>query len=481
MIILNNLARLKYLFFICTLFAATGCATNPVSGKSNFVLMSEEQEIAMGKKNHVEILKQYTVYEHPELQAYVEELGQKLVIESHRDHLNYTFTLLDSPQVNAFALPGGYIYITRGIMAYMNNEEQLAGVLGHELGHVTARHGVRQHGAQTAAGVIGILAAFATGSKQVAQASNQIGGALVSGYGRNHELEADRLGAEYLARTGYDPQKMLGVVEILKDQEEFEIQTAQEEGRKPRVYHGVYSSHPQNDQRLQEVIAAAEKFKNPEAAHTDPEKFLRLMDDVIFGDSESRGIVRDHNFYHKALDFRVTFPEQWQIQNQPNQIVAIRQDGAASMIVSLDKLQGNENASQYLHRKFNNLQNGQKLGGGAYTGVSTGNTPFGVKPFRVTSVPHDGQVFVVAGFAKANRPDNQILETAKSIRRLKSNEKKLASEKKLELVRAKSGDTFARLAGQVNLGKYAEERLRLLNGMYPKGEPSPGQLIKIVR
>ena len=160
------------------------------------------------------------------------------------------FTLLDSAQVNAFALPGGYVYITRGIMAYMNSEEELAGVLGHEIGHVTARHGVRQHGAQTAAGVIGVLATIATGSREVAQASNQLGGALVRGYGRKHELEADRLGAEYLALTNYDPEKMLDVVEILKDQEEFEIQRAREDGREPRVYHGVYSTHPSNDLRL---------------------------------------------------------------------------------------------------------------------------------------------------------------------------------------------------------------------------------------
>ena len=262
------------------LLASTGCATNPVSGESNFVLMSEEQEIAMGKKNHVEVMKQYKEYQNPTLQAYVDEIGQKLAEAGHRGHLDYTFTLLDSPQVNAFALPGGYIYITRGIMAYMNNEEQLAGVLGHELGHVTARHGVRQHGAQTAASVIGVLATIATGSKQVAQASSQVGGALVSGYGRQHELEADRLGAEYLARTGYDPEKMLGVVGILKDQEEFEKQRAREEGREPRVYHGVYASHPENDDRLQEVIRAADKFKNPDARQTNPEVFLGLMEDV---------------------------------------------------------------------------------------------------------------------------------------------------------------------------------------------------------
>ena len=255
-----------------------GCATNPVTGKSDFVLMSEEQEIALGAQGHKEILKQYKIYEDPGLQAYVQTLGQTLAAQSHRSNLDYHFTLLDSPQVNAFALPGGYIYITRGILAFMNNEEELAGVLGHELGHVTARHGVRQQSAQTAAGLLGVLAAVATGSGEVAELSNQLGGALVSGYGRSHELEADRLGAEYLARADYDPEMMLEVIGILKNQEEFEIQRAKEEGRQPRIYHGVFSTHPQNDQRLQEVVRAAEVYANPDPLKPDPEQFLRLMD-----------------------------------------------------------------------------------------------------------------------------------------------------------------------------------------------------------
>lgn len=466
---------------LAALITVAGCATNPVSGKSNFVLMSEEKEVAMGTQNHQQILKQYSVYEHPELQRYVENLGQKLAAESHRSHLKFKFTLLDSPQVNAFALPGGYIYITRGIMAYMNNEEELAGVLGHEIGHVTARHGVRQHGAQTAAGIIGLIATIATGSQQVAQASNQLGGALIRGYGRSHELEADRLGAEYLAVSGYDPEKMLGVVGILKDQEEFELQRAREEGRQPRVYHGVFSTHPRNDQRLQEVIRAAEKFKNPGAVQTDPENFLNLMNNVTFGDSEAQGIIRGNKFYHKSLDFTLTFPDGWRIENQPNQLVAIRPDGGATMIINIDQLNGNETSGQFLNRKFKNLQNGESIESGGYTGVASGQTPFGNGPFRVTSVPHNNHVFIVAGFAKSQRPDQLFVNTATSIKRLNNSERKLATAKSIKLVRANSGDSFERLSRRIDLGKYTEEQLRLLNGMYPDGEPQPGQLIKIIQ
>lgn len=473
------ISRITILLLVGALFS--GCATNPVSGKSDFVLMSEEQEIELGKQGHQQVLKQYKVYEDAELQAYVERLGQKLAASSHRSHLEYHFTLLDSPQVNAFALPGGYVYITRGIMSYMNSEEELAGVLGHEIGHVTARHGVRQHGAQTAAGVIGLIATIATGSESVAEASDQLGGALVRGYGRSYELEADRLGAEYLARTDYDPEKMLEVVGILKDQEEFELQRAREEGRQPRVYHGVFSTHPQNDDRLQEVVRAADKFANPDPVRPDPEQFLRLMDGVTFGDSEDQGIVRGTRFYHKSLNITLAIPEGWNLENQPQQLVGVRSDGEAAIIIRLDNLKGSENAAQYLHRNFQNLQSGEKISDGGYTGVASGNTPFGVQSFRVSSLPYqDNKVFVLAGFARAGRPDQAMLQTTKSIRTLKDSEVKLATAQRITLVRAKSGDTISSLAKKTDLGKYAVDQLRLLNGMYPDGEPVPGQLIKTI-
>ncbi len=471
----------RFIAIVAIFSTVARCATNPVSGKSDFVLMSEEQEIAMGAQNHKQVLKQYKVYDNPALQQYVDEVGQKLAKQSHRSNLDYHFTLLDSPEVNAFALPGGYIYITRGILAYMNNEEQLAGVLGHELGHVTARHSVRQQSAQTAAGIIGVLATIATGSQQVAQASNQIGGALISGYGRSHELEADRLGAEYLARTDYDPQKMLGVIGILKNQEEFELQRAREEGRQPRVYHGVYSTHPENDQRLQEVIQAADKYRNPDARETNPEEFLRRMDNVTFGHSEDQGIIRGNRFYHKTLDFTLAFPQGWRIENQPNQLAAIRPDSGAVMMVSLGQLEEGESPAQFLRRNFGNLQYGESVGVDGYTAIASGRTPYGTGPFRVTLIPHNDRIFVVAGFAKSKLPDQLFVDTATSIRKLENSERDLATAKKIKLIRTNATDTFASLASRTELGVYAEEQLRLLNGMYPDGEPENGQLIKIVQ
>ena len=480
---------LKPFAVLSLLLMATGCATNPVTGKSDFVLMSEQQEVALGAQTHTSVMQQYTVYDNPRVQQLVERLGQELAANSHRSHLDFTFTVLDSPEVNAFATPGGYVYITRGIMAYMNSEEQLAGVLGHEIGHVTARHGVRQHSAQTtsqtAAGLLGVLIAGATKNKRtgqvIGQTTSQLGQAFVRGYGREHELEADRLGAEYLAGLGYDPDMMLGVIGILKDQEEFERQRAQDEGRQPRIYHGVFSTHPRNDQRLQEVIAAADRFRTANPKHTDPEAFLRLMDGVTFGSGESQGVLRNNKFYHKPLDLAIDFPQGWRVDNQPDQLFSLNTDRNAAITIQLGKRGKNRTPEQFLRSNFKNLQRIERYDSDTYTALIDGKTPFGQAPVLVAAVFHGDNVLVVNGFARQGLPDNAFFNTVESVRNLNRSERKLASERRIRLVRSKPGDTFEKLAASSKLDRYAVDQLRLLNGLYPDGQPEPGQLIKIIK
>src|SRR5690606_540866 len=190
-------------------------------GRTDFVMMSERQELDLGARYNQEILKQYPRYEDAKLQAYIQRVGERVARSSHRNQLNYVFTLVDSPDVNAFALPGGYIYIHRGLLAYLNSEAELAAVLGPEVGHVTARHSVRQQSQSTAWGLLGQAAAIGTGVGAVGDLTSVMGNAFVRGYGRDMELEADGLGAQYLARSGYDPQAMIEVVKVLKNQEDF--------------------------------------------------------------------------------------------------------------------------------------------------------------------------------------------------------------------------------------------------------------------
>ncbi|MDH5358812.1 MAG: M48 family metalloprotease, partial [Gammaproteobacteria bacterium] len=197
-------------------------------------MLSEDSEIAQGRTNHPKIIAQYGRYKDEALQAYVQSVGDTLAEISHRKNLIYRFTVLDTPVINAFALPGGYIYITRGLMAYLNSEAELAAVLGHEIGHVTARHSVRQQSAAQVANLGYTIGAILFPELRAAPSQdlfNILGGALLSGYGREHELESDGLGAEYLARAGYDTKAMIDVIRVLKDQETFAAAEAKKQGR----------------------------------------------------------------------------------------------------------------------------------------------------------------------------------------------------------------------------------------------------------
>ncbi len=470
----------------------SACAVNPVSGGKDLVFMSEDQELELGRTLHPRILKQYGgEYENLALRAYVNELGNKLAEKSHRNHLIYHFTVLDSPQINAFALPGGYVYVTRGIMAYMRSEAELAGVIGHEIGHVTARHGVRQHTQGTLVSLLAAVASRAAGNRYLNDLTGLVGTAIVRGYGREHELEADRLGAEYTAKIGHDPEKMLGVLKALKGQEEFEKQLAKEQNRPANVYHGLFATHPQNDERLKEVIAAASRLESAAPLRDDPEVFLRKIEGMTFGASEKEGVVRGSHFYHRDLDITFKFPEKWLISNRPAHVLGRNTADTSFIIFTGEDRNRKETPRQFLARKLKskarNLRgaplSGAQLDG--YTTVAKVKTPYGTQAARVAVAFFGKSAYMfyagsrTEGEFAAN--DALFLQTMNSLRPLHNAERALAKPAAISLLRVKPGDTFASLAAQSGFAHHAEEQLRLLNGMYPGGEPQPGRLIKVVR
>ena len=474
---------------ILSLFVINGCATNPVSGGSDFVLMSEEQEIALGRKYSAEIIKDMPLYEDPVLAKRVQETGEQVAANSHRPELIYRFAVLDSTDVNAFALPGGYIYITRGLLAYLNTEAELAAVLGHEIGHVTARHSVRQHSTATAAGLVAAVLGAASGIQGADTLANLAGTAIVRGYGREHELEADRLGAEYLAKSGYDPDAMLEIIGILKHQEEFEKLRAEKEDREPRTYHGLFSSHPENDERLQQVVKAARIHKNDSTNRTNRDDFLQALDGLTFGDSEKEGIVRDNRYYHKELDFAVSFPQGWRIENRPEKIIARPADNDGLVQLSVTDRNRRIPAREFMVKRLGleDLEQGEPFSSAGltgYTAVARSKTPWGTRPVRYVVVYRDQKAYIFAGAAKdKNTPyayDREILDTARSFHALGQEEKTLASEAKIHVIRASAGTDYSGLAGSSPIANYPEEQLRMLNGHYPDGTPLPGQLLKIV-
>ncbi|HLD14744.1 MAG TPA: M48 family metalloprotease [Burkholderiales bacterium] len=468
------------------------CVTNPVSGTPDLVFMTEAQEISLGRQNDPKIRQQYGVYDDPKLQAYVQRVGERLAKKSHRPHLKYTFTVLDGDEVNAFALPGGYIYITRGILAYIQNEAELAAVLGHEIGHVTARHGVGQYTrAMTAQIGAGILSQVVPGlGNQIGQELiNIIGNALLSGYGREDELQADRLGAEYITRTGYNPEAVIGVVSILKNQEEFEKKRAAAENREPRVYHGVFASHPSADDRLQQAVAEANRFKTGATTQLARDDYLKHLDGVVFGDSPREGVRRGSSFYHRDLNFAVDFPASWKIANQPKAVVATAPDRAARLDFSVANIGKANHPREFIDTrlKTGDLARTGKVEGSkltSHTGVAHINTPFGKRDTRVSVLFHGPKAFVLFGTTKEagqlDRYDAQFLATARSLRPLSEADKKLANGLRLRTKKAVTGDSFASLAKKSPLNQHGESILRLINARFPEGEPKPGEVIKVI-
>lgn len=461
-----------------------GCAQNPVTGQPDFVMMSEQQEINTGKKGDVEIQKEYPRYKSPALQKYINDIGQKLARHSHRTHLTYHFTVVDSPEINAFALPGGYIYITRGMLAYLNSEAELASVLGHEIGHVTARHGVQSYskamGTSIAVGIASILVPQlqSVGAQNIV---NLMGSAILAGYGRENELEADRLGSEYIAHAGYDPQAMINVIGVLKNQELFDAELAKQENRAPRAYHGVFASHPNNDDRLKQVVDEANKFTKP---NTEDARltYLKNIDGLIFGDSPEQGITRNNSFYHTDLGFALTLPPEWRVKNNPDQLLLISPTGNVMIRMFTDKPDG---SPADLLRKNLNLNNAElaidpinQLPAAIMSGEQNG------KPMRIAAIYLNNKAYVIAARAESdklfNQFENEINTTIKSFHKITDAERKIAKPLLIKTITAQPDTTYNKLAKNSAIGKNAENYLRLMNNAYPTGEPKPGQIIKII-
>jgi len=461
-----------------------GCAVNPVTGDSDFVTISESDEIAQGRQYHQSIIAQYGVYDSPELQAYVNRIGQKLAAKSHRKHLTYHFTVLDSPDINAFALPGGYIYITRGIMAYLNSEAEIAGVLGHEIGHVTARHSVRQQSGQFASNLLNVLVTAVTGNESLGQLSNQLSTSLVRGYGRDHELEADKLGARYLHEVGYNPESMLKVIGVLKDQEIYEKALAKKQNREANIYHGVFSTHPKNDQRLKTVIRAAKKLSDKDYQDDNAQTYLKMIDGMSWGENVAQGIVVKNRFMHPGLGIGIQFPASWQIVNRPDALLARDFDKGSILQMTLLELKDKEDLKSALKRQTKDDKlsvKSESYGASATTQITMGKNK---QPARVSALKLDNKqaIFIIGTNTDAafKNTDAELIKINRSFSRL--SKKQIADIKAplLKLIKAKSGDTFSKLSAKSTIAYDGESILRLLNRAFPKGNIAPGQTLKII-
>ncbi|MCZ6830207.1 MAG: M48 family metalloprotease [Gammaproteobacteria bacterium] len=464
-----------------------GCASNPATGGIDIVLMSESKEISIGREMHEKMMESGAAYPDQRVQAYVDRIGQALAAHSDRPKLKYTFTVIDSENINAFALPGGYIYINRGLMSYLDNEAELAAVLSHEIGHVTARHSVRQQTASQVSSILAQLAYVTTGSADLADASNMAGTAIVRGYGREHELEADSEGAVYLYNTGYDPNALLAVIGVLKDQEQYNRIKAKESGKKSQSYHGLFATHPRNDSRLQQVIRTASELEERPPTLIEPAEFRGIINGLAYGKSSKTAVREDDRFYHNKLNFTFAHPEDWTVDSGSGAIVSHPADGSSTVNLTIkrkdDKLSARDFIGQQLQapKLFEPATlNQAKLTG--YTGIAP---PGDGKNSRRLAVIYygriaylfEGEVTEEANFAAE---DAKFMALIESFRPMEKKEREGAKPQELAYIQTTPGMTYASLARQSKL-RDAENQLRLMNGHYPRGEPHAGDWVKIVK
>jgi len=463
----------------------SGCTTNPATGESVFTGMSSDaQELSVGREQHPQIIKAFGgEFGSPELRRYVDSIGQLLTRTVERKTFKYTFTLLNSEVVNAFALPGGYIYISRGLLALAENEAEVAGVLAHELGHINALH----HGRRE---VQGLLANILLAGAGIAGgwAAADLGGLVVGGalraYSREHELESDSLALRYMSRAGYDPQAMVNFLRKMRASSRLQ---AKRLGKSPdKVDEFNYlATHPAPAERVRLASQQAHKYqvKKPTRARNI---YLRKINGLLYGDDPSQGFIRGRVFSHPKLKFRFEVPKDFRLFNTPKAVIA-KGPNEATIIFDSAKRSADGPITYYLQNIWGrkaNLRNVERLnvnGLDAATGIirQRGQT------IRAIAIRKDLQTIYRFMFRTkpqdTNRLSKAFRRTTHSFRILTKREIKALKPLRVRVVRTRRGDTVASMARRMagNDG-FSEERFRVINGLHGNARLRPGQRVKIV-
>jgi predicted Zn-dependent protease len=471
-----------------SLLLAAGCATNPATGERQLSFMSEEKEIALGQENDVEVRKEMGSYDDRALQEYVTTVGMKLAQVSERPGLPWHFTVADVPAVNAFALPGGYIYITRGILAFLDDESQIAGVLGHEIGHVTARHAASQYSKSTLS-QIGLLGAaiFAPGGPALAQAGGTGLGLLLLKNSRDDEAQADGLGVRYASRAGWDPA---GIPRMLTTLARIE------ETSDSRGVPNWLQTHPQPDDRVQRVQAAVREAETGAAKFTtDRNGYLNRMKGLVWGDSPEQGIVRGSRFLHKGLRFEFEFPNGWTIQNGQTQVAAKEPNGQSVMVLEqirrpLGRTIEDTALITMQNAGFRQVEGDRRAVNGldAYVGSWVGVLQnFGRVQVRALFVRNDAgrnaAVYFAAGIAPIDAYPNvstPFTRSLESFRSMSPADAERLQPNRIDLYTAREGDTWQSIAERQSKGIVKPTTLAIMNGHPVNDAPPPGELLKIV-
>ena len=384
-------------------FAAmlAACATNPVTGKSEISLISQDQEIQMGQQGAQQVVQEIGLVNNQALQNYVQQVGSAIAAKSERPNLPWSFRVVEDPTPNAFALPGGFIFVTRGLLDLMNNEAELASVLGHEIGHVTAKHSVHQMSQQQLAQLgLGIGAILSPTVAQFGELASQGLGLLFLKYGRDDERQADDLGFRYAFSQGYDVREMDDVFRSLQ-----RLGEASKQSPLPTWL----ATHPGEAERIQTIDAKLAQLQPGQLSslRTGEREFMQRIDGLVYGSNPRNGFFQNATFYHPDLRFQITFPSGWQGQNLTQAVVAMSQQQDAIIQLTLTQGSSPEAAARaFLGQQ--GIQAGQASaqtvnGVPAVASTFQAQTEQGVIQGLAAFFTYNGRTFQVLGYAPAQR------------------------------------------------------------------------------
>jgi len=470
-----------FLICLCVIPWISSCAINPVTGRTELMLLSDQDEVRMGQETDPQITAMYGVYDDVGLVTYVDNLGQQLAKVSHRPQLTYTFNVMDSPVINAFAVPGGYIYLTRGILAYLNSEAELAGVIGHEIGHVTARHSAQQYTkAQLAQIGLGLGSLLSQTFSQYAGLAGQGIGLLFLKFSRDNERQADSLGVEYSSKVGYDALQMANFFITLDKMH------SGEKGSLP----DFLTTHPNPENRVGAVREAARKWQSTlglTSPTTNRNTYLRRIEGLVVGDDPRQGYVENNIFYHPGMKFTFPVPTGWKLQNLPSQVQIISPDDKASILFTLGTTTTPEAEAQSFlaESKATVLSRKDTTTNGFKTLMLMSQLPTQSGTLQILSsfISNNRTVFVFHGFtADQNFTTYQkpFQGTMNGFRTLSDQTKLTIKPDRIRIKQTKSTMSLSQALTQFGTPNADLEKLALINGRNLSDQIPANTLLKVI-
>lgn len=466
---------------LCLWIAA--CAVNPVSGHPELMLLSDRDEIRLGQQTDAQVVRQYGLYKDPKLTAYISRIGQQMARLSHRPGLPYHFRIVDASALNAFAVPGGYVYLTRGILAALNSEAELAGVVGHEIGHITARHSAQQYSrAQLAQLGMGIGMILSDTLRSLSGFTELGVGLLFLKFSRDNERQSDDLGVEYASRMGYDASRMANFFRILE---------AMDPGSDRSGLPGWFATHPNPADREEAVRERAAVWRkrlglaNPRVGR---ESYLRQIDGLVVGEDPRQGYVEGHVFYHPELRFQFPVPRTWKLNNSPAQVRMVSKAQDAAILFALAPGQSprdgayrfaEKHGARVIHREPIRVN-----GLAAYRLLSDIRTRTGAVRVLSYFIKMDESLYVFHGLSSPSlfrRYAPIFRETMGDFRRLQDPAKIRVRPDRIRILTTRQGARVARALRSLGVPEKALEETAQLNGLSLRDWLPAGTLVKVVK